>query len=230
MKRFSAPFLTLAFTFLAFSLPARAQLGIGSELFQRPAISKVFHPVVGKGAVYQTTDNDKKTSSMEIAVVGKDSADGKDAYWMQVMHTGADGKTFVGKSLITIDDFQVRRAIVQMPGQQAMEMPMHMNQNAKNRTQDHMNDWHTVGTESVTVPAGTFSCDHWHNDKDGGDIWTSDKVVPFGMVKEVRTNGSVTVLQKTLDPAQDRITGPVKQFDMQQMMQEMQQRRQQSPQ
>ncbi len=51
--------------------------------------------------------------------------------------------------------------------------------------EENMNEWHSVGTESVTVPAGTFSCEHWRNDKSNSDIWTSDKVTPFGMVKEV---------------------------------------------
>jgi hypothetical protein len=49
----------------------------------------------------------------------------------------------------------------------------------------------------------------------------------FGMVKEISGNGNTQVLSKTLDNTTDRITGPVKQFDMQQMTQEMQQHRQQ---
>ena len=58
----------------------------------------------------------------------------------------------------------------------------------------------------------------------------TDKVSPFGMVKSVNSSGNTDVLVKILDSATDRITGPVKPFDMQQMMQEMQQRRQQAPQ
>jgi hypothetical protein len=45
------------------------------------------------------------------------------------------------------------------------------------------------------------------------------------MVKEVSPHGSM-VLTKVITDAQDRITGPVKQFDMQQMMQQMQQQHQ----
>jgi len=43
------------------------------------------------------------------------------------------------------------------------------------------------------------------------------------MVKEISGNGNTQVLSKTLDNTTDRITGPVKQFDMQQMTQEMRQ-------
>ena len=50
--------------------------------------------------------------------------------------------------------------------------------------------------------------------------------IQFGMVKEISGNGDTQVLSKTLDNTTDRITGPVKQFDMQQMTQEMQQHRQ----
>ena len=107
-----------------------------------------------------------------------------------------------------------------------MEMPMKMNAARKEHVEENLNDWHSVGTESVTVPAGTFSCEHWRNDKTHGDVWTSDKVTPFGMVKEISGNGNTQVLSKILDNATDRITGPVKQFDMQQMMQEMQQQHQ----
>ena len=47
------------------------------------------------------------------------------------------------------------------------------------------------------------------------------------MVKEISGNGNTHVLSKILDTTTDRITSPVKQFDMQQMMQEMQQHRRQ---
>lgn len=226
MKRGCLGIALLAAFSLAICAPAHAQMGM--DLFKRPAITKAFHPVVGKGAAYANTDKDgKPTRSTEISIVGKDSADGKDGYWMEFMSDDA-GKVVLGKVLITLDDFQFHRMIFQPAGQQAMEMPMNMMGAHKNKVDESFADWHSVGTESVTVPAGTFSCDHWRNDKNHSDIWTSDKVTPFGMVKEIDSNGA-QVLVKILDNATDRITGPVKQFDMQEMMQQMQQRRQ-SPQ
>jgi hypothetical protein len=214
---------------LAFSSVARPQLGM--DIFKKPSITKVFHPVVGKGAQYETTSktgSNTKTHSMEIGIVGKESVDGKDGYWMQFVSGDDKGQTVVGKSLITIDDFQFHKMIVQPAGQGAMELPMNMTARNRQKIDENMSDWHSVGTESVTVPAGTFSCEHWKNDKDGSEAWTSDKVTPFGMVKEVGPSSSM-VLVKVLDSVPDRITGPVKQFDMQQMMQQMQQQRQQQP-
>jgi hypothetical protein len=219
--------LLCALTLIA-SQPSSAQFGM--DMFKRPAITKVFNPVVGRGAVYLDTGKDAKTArTTEIAIVGKDSFEGKEGFWMQIYSTDPQGKAFVGKSLITPGDFQFHRMIIQPPGQQAMEMPMNMNPARKQSMEDNLGDWHSVGTESVTVPAGTFSCEHWRNDKNHSEIWTTDKVTPFGMVKEINANGSGQVLSKIVDNATDRITGPVKQFDMQQMMQQMQQQREQHP-
>jgi hypothetical protein len=229
MKRCWFVLAFLAALTLVTPQPASAQMGM--DMFKRPAIAKVFHPVVGKGAVYLDTDKDGKTTrTTEIAIVGKDSFEGKEGFWMQIYSTDPQGKAFVGKSLITPGDFQFHRMIVQPPGQQAMEMPMNMNPARKQTMEDNLTDWQSVGTESITVPAGTFSCEHWRNDKTHAEIWTSDKVTPFGMVKEINPNGGAQVLSKIVDNATDRITGPVKQFDMQQMMQQMQQQRQQHPQ
>jgi hypothetical protein len=220
--------LFCALTLVA-TAPAHAQMGM--DIFKRPAITKVFHPVVGKGAAYLDTDNEGKTTrTSEISIVGRDSFEGKEGFWMQIYSTDPQGKAFVGKSLITPGDFQFHRMIVQPPGQQAMEMPMNINPARKQTMEDNLSEWHSVGTESITVPAGTFSCEHWRNDKTHAEIWTSDKVTPFGMVKEINANGGVQVLSKILDNATDRITGPVKQFDMQKMMQQMQQQHPQHPQ
>jgi hypothetical protein len=208
---------------LALASVARAQMGM--DMFKKPAVAKAFHPVVGKGAEYETTSNgsgDAKTHTMEMGVVGKESVDGKDGYWMQFVVTTNKGQTMVGKALITGDDFQFRRMIVQPPGQPAMEMPVTFAARNRGNMEEAMADFHSVGTETVTVPAGTFNCDHLKNDKDGSEIWTSDKVSPYGLVKRTSKDGT-TVLVKVLDDYQDRITGPVRQLDMQQMMQQRQQ-------
>lgn len=212
---------------LGFATYASAQMGM--DLFKRPSIAKVFHPVVGKGAEYETTSrigSQSKTGTMEMGIVGKETVDGKDGYWMQFMSSDEKGRSMVGKALFTVEDFQFHRMIVQQPGQGAIEMPVNMSGRNPERIEENMNDWHSVGTETISVPAGTFSCDHWKNDKDGAEAWTSDKVTPYGMVKQV-SKDSTMVLVKVLDNVPDRITGPVKKFDMQEMMQQMQQQRQQ---
>jgi hypothetical protein len=220
----------LGLTVLAICLfvASAASAQMGMDLFKKPDIAKAFNPVVGKGAQYLNTTTaatPAKTSTMDMSIVGKESVEGKDGYWMEFVMTDAKNQTFVGKALFTSADFQFHRMIMQMPGQGAMEMPFNPTAAHREKAEESMNEWHSVGTESVTVPAGTFSCEHWRNDKSNSDVWTSDKVTPFGMVKEVNPHGSM-VLTKLITDAQDRITGPVKQFDMQQMMQQMQQQHQ----
>ena len=51
-----------------------------------------------------------------------------------------------------------------------------------------------------------------------------------GSTVDLDGNGNTQVLSRILDNAADRITGPVKQFDMQEMMRQMQQQHQQRPQ
>jgi len=209
------------FLALAIAGPQHAHAQMGMDLFKRPAITKAFHPVVGKGAVYADAGKDgKNTRTIEIAVIGKDSFEGQEGFWMQFVSTDEQGKTIVGKSLITPADYQMHRMIFQQQGQPAMELPANMNPARKQQMEENFNDWHSVGTETVTVPAGTFSCDHWRNDQTHAESWTSDKVTPLGMVKSVKANGETELLSRLVDNATDRITGPVKQFDMQQMMQQ----------
>lgn len=203
---------------------ARAQMGM--DVFKRPTFTNTFHPVVGQGAEYETTSmagGDTKTVTMGMGIVGKESAEGKDGYWMEFVLDQGAGRTLVGKMLLTIEDFQVHRMIMQMPGQGAIEMPINMMGAQKTKVENNMADWQSVGTETITVPAGTFGCDHWKNQKTSGEVWTSEKVSPYGLVKEMSKDHSM-VLTKVLSDFPERITGPVQKFDPQMMMQQMQQR------
>jgi hypothetical protein len=222
MKRSSGIVAISVMVLLGFASAAQAQMGM--DLFNRPAIAKLFNPVVGKGAQYEVTRKTSKepgSRQMEMGVVGKEMVEGKEGYWMQFVTSDAKGQTILGKSLLTKDDFQFRRMIMQMPGQQPIEMPVNPKRGREDAFHERMNEWVSAGTETITVPAGTYSCERWHNAKTNGDLWTSEKVTPFGMVKEVDGNGSM-VLTKLLTDVPDRITGSVQKFDPQQMMQRMQ--------
>jgi hypothetical protein len=116
--------------------------------------------------------------------------------------------------------------IIQPPGQGTMEMPNDMMARNRQKMEEGLSDWHSVDTETISVPAGTFNCGHWKNEKNGRGAWTSDKVVPFGMVKEPGKDSSM-VLLKVIEDFPERITGPVKQFDMQPMVQQQMPQRQQ---
>jgi hypothetical protein len=207
--------------------PARAQVDL--NFFKHSAVEKYLNPVVGKGAEYQSMEKESsggKTRTTVIGIVGKESFEGKEAFWMEVANN-ADGQSSLVKMLITRDDFGFHKMILQPPGQQAMEMPFPGKDARQEKIEEKFKDWHSVGTEPVTVPAGTFVCEHLHNDKTNADLWASDKVTPFGMVKQVDGNHTM-VLTKLVPDFQDRITGPVKQFDPQAFGQQMMQKRDQN--
>jgi hypothetical protein len=74
-----------------------------------------------------------------------------------------------------------------------------------------------VGTETITVPAGTFSCEHYRMKDGSSDAWISEKVAPWGLVKSQGKDSSM-VLTKSITDAKDHITGTPKKFDPMQMM------------
>jgi hypothetical protein len=200
-----------------------AQLGM--NMFKKPNIADIFKPVVGSGGLYETqpSNQQKAPSQLELTIVAKEMVDGQQGYWMEMGHKASSdpGPMRYNKILIT-NDFQVKRLVIQQPGQPAMEIPFNPTQQAKNNMNDELEKWHQVGSESVTVPAGTFSCVHWKKDNGSGDVWASDKVTPMAMVKMVSQDETM-VLVKVINGATDHITGPVTKFDPQAFGRQMRQ-------
>ncbi len=189
-----------------------------------PTLSGVWHPVVGTGALYETVKDGKK-NTLEITVLGKEDVDGKPAYWTEMgLVDPRTGQPVYVKSLMTVDNTGVTsmRMVMQIPGQpDPVEMDMTSNPMArgmKNTTPANIADQaEIVGTETVTVPAGTFSCTHYRKKDGTGDAWVSDKVGPWGLVKAVDKDSTI-VLSKVITDAQDHITGTPRKFDPSQMM------------
>ena len=72
-----------------------------------------------------------------------------------------------------------------------------------------------LGSESITTPAGTFSCQHWRSKKDGAEYWISDKVTPWQLVKTGGKDQNSIVLVRLISNAKSHITGtPVSMQDM----------------
>jgi hypothetical protein len=217
---------------LGFILVPRAPAQFGMSPIKRPNIANIFHPVVGQGAAYDTTDKDGKKTRMEMYVVDKEMVGTEQAYWMEVGHSqNASGDLSYGKMLVTPADFKFHKMVFVMPGStQPMEMDMEHSKTGRDAMEEKLDKWHSVGTESITVPAGTFSCEHWTNDDGKGDVWVSSKISPMGMVKSVE-NGRTMVLTKVISDAKTKITGTPVKFDPKMMMQQhmQQQRQQQNP-
>ncbi len=206
---------------LAAFLSLLAALPAGAQMFGRTQIPRgVFNPVVGAGAEYELQGDSGKKTTMDFAIVGKESVEGQDGYWMEFTVSGTPMGEMVIKMLAMVTDgnMVMSKTIMQMPGRPPMEMPAQM-QSANRGTNlaDIRNRADDLGAESVTTPAGTFSCHHYRMKDGSGEAWVSESVHPFGLVKGVQ-NGSTTVLVKTLSDVKDKITGTPQPFNPMLMM------------
>ncbi|HEV3275961.1 MAG TPA: hypothetical protein VG860_04020 [Terriglobia bacterium] len=189
-------------------------------MMRPPNIPGEFKPVVGSGAQYQLTDKKGAMHDWTWAVVGKGTADGQDAYWLEMRSTTPQG-AMVMKELMVIQpgNVDIKRMIVQTAGRPPMEMPvgmMHMGmQHAQQQAASGSHGMgEVVGSESITVPAGTFDTQHYRStDKGTTDVWASTKISPYGMVKMTSSDGTSMVLEKVLDHETSQITGEPQKMD-----------------
>jgi hypothetical protein len=194
---------------------AWAQMGMG---MRPPTIPGEFKPVVGSGAQYQITTK-QGNIDMAVAVVGKESVNGADGYWMEQRMLGGKGGAMISKLLMVMSGGQpgIKRMIVQMPPRPPMEMPVGMmgmmGGMGKNVPKPEtgggpQGKGEMLGTESVTVPAGTFECQHFRSQSEHGtaDVWFTTKVSPYGLVKMTSADTTMT-LEKVLEHETSQITG-----------------------
>jgi hypothetical protein len=213
MKKLAMGGLLLTATLLV-SVVSIGQMGGG---LQMPTPQGIFNPVVGAGAQYNVVTKNGTTMNVEIAIVGKDSSGGKDGYWYETTADTERGTMSVKMLLIPDGNYSsVAKTIFLMPGRGPMEMDGQMGGRMAQNEQpkDIRDSAKNLGSESVTVPAGTFTCDHWKGN-DGSDVWVTKGVPPYGLVKMTQNDGSSVILAKVLTNYQDKITGtPMNMSDM----------------
>lgn len=190
-----------------------------------PQIPGQFIPVVGNGAEYQIQTK-KENMNWEYAIVGKESVDGKDAFWMEIRMKAPKGPSMIMKQLMVLEGEtpDIKRMIIQSPGEEPMEMPAGMMSGMMKRAQRSAHEkaggnppslGEKIGSETVTVPAGTFECDHYRTTAEGkpADVWISTKISPYGLVKMASADTTM-VLQKVLENETSKITGEPRKFEM----------------
>jgi len=196
---------------LVFLLAAAANAQMGGIMRQGPQPRGLFNPIVGQGAQYEIQSANGNKAVVEIDIVGKESVNGKDGFWFETVMTNPQTGNMVMKILTVPDgaNTSVSKMIMQMGSRPPMEMPAQMTQMAQGAHQkatDIRSESEDVGSESVTVPAGTFSCEHYRMKDGSGDFWISDKISPYGLIKQQGKNDSM-VLTKVVTDAKDQITG-----------------------
>jgi hypothetical protein len=166
--------------------------------------------VVGSGAAYEMSSKGAKTT-LELTIVGKEDVGGKSGVWLEMAATPpkATGQMFA-KNLMVIDGKSATsaRMIVQLAGQPPMDLTAMMkNAQAPPTMTDARDQADHLGTESVTTPAGTFSCEHYKAKDGSWEAWLSPKVIPWGLVKSTNGPDTTMTLTKVITDATDHITG-----------------------
>jgi len=184
-------------------------------MMRAPSIPGQFSPVVGSGATYQMTGKSGEVQ-WTYAVVGKESVDGADGYWLEMRTEAPKGGPMIMKQLMAVgpSGVQIKRMIIQMAGRPPMEVPVGMMAAGMGKGRGEPASpskgvqGEKVGSESVTVPAGTFQCEHYRSTVDGktSDVWVSTKVSPYGLVK-MSSPDTTMVLEKVLEHETSQIQG-----------------------
>ena len=207
-------FIIPILSILCFAQLSYAQFGKG----QAPRFYSEFKPVVGGWSEYQMTANGEEPSKMKIAIVGKEG----DAYWYETVMEGEDEEQMITKMLVSgnpDDQKSVKRMIVKMGDEPAMEMPVQMMQGSKDQG-PQKGKFIDKGNESIKVPAGTFTARHMQY-QDGQtvvDTWIHKDVSPYGMVKSQSKDFEMVLLGYGTG-AKTLITETPQKFEMPQMPQ-----------
>jgi hypothetical protein len=172
----------------------------------------LFQPVVGSGATYRVINGQNPEIQFSYAIVGKEG----DGYWMEIRTSTPKGEMVIKQLMSVSSDGKPprpTRMIMQVAGQPPMELPVSMINGSAGRAQSQIAAnahglGERVGTETITVAAGSFECEHYKSELNGkhSDLWMSSKVSPYGLVK--MTSGETQMeLQKALVNETSRITG-----------------------
>jgi len=153
----------------------------------------------GQSVTFEFAEHDH-TRRMERAFLTK-LPDGKQWYRVKWYSVGGQADTVTFEAMFSADRSEVLRMRGKAPGQQAGEIPVQQNQGFSWReptslTQESL-DAATVGTETVTTPAGTFTAKHVRYNLMGGGTyeWWMASGVPGGVVKYIVGYGSNTYTQ-----------------------------------
>jgi hypothetical protein len=188
---------------------------IAQVVLSTPPLAGFWNPVVGEGAEYAMQSQKDGKTNMQITVVGKESVDGRDAYWYEVSVNHGNGPTIL-KNLMVLNGAytQVSRMIMQVPGSNPVEMPVQVMQimQLAHQTADIRSDAQDLGSETINVPAGSFRCEHYRTKNGQREVWISRNVSPYGLVKS-KSNDSSMELTKVITGAKDQITGTPQPFN-----------------
>ena len=218
-------FLVIGTLLFSVSLMAQGPFGKLSD----PTLelrSVVWNPQPGQGSEYDISTHNGSNVHVSLIITGTETVDGQNGYWLELGGKFEDLGQIYSQQLMTQSAGKLQRHkwIIQLAGNPPMEMPQSLpqqNRRAKS-ADDSTSDPHSnavkVGVESVTVPAGTFQCEHWRAKDGSGDAWLSTSVVPYSVVKATDKDGGTMVLARVINNGKSHLTGRPVPFDPAMMM------------
>jgi len=179
-----------------------------------------FQPVVGAWAEYSMASEGMDPQTVRMAIVGKEGDD----FWYETVTTDHEGVQTVVKMLVAghpSEQDNLKRMITKSGDEPALEVPIQMMQMQFSHEDEPEPDEveapsHVdLGTESVTVPAGTFEAKHWQSgDEDQTyDLWVNTGVGPYGIIKSSSDDHEMVLVAHGED-AKSLITEEPEPFEM----------------
>ena len=176
-------------------------------------------PAVGSWVEYDFQAQGQAGRS-RIAVVGTETRDGRELSWYE-MSFDAGGNSGIMKMLAeggfyhAMAEKKIVEMVVKVAGQPAMKfsgamverMLGQMSSDPASEFGKACEDAERVGSESVTVPAGTFDAVHYRltSGESQGDAWIVEGM-PFGMIKWTGSGGEAVELVDRGDDAVSQLT------------------------
>jgi hypothetical protein len=166
------------------------------------------NPKVGHYAELQFTNATGESMLIRFAVVGSEMLDGREHYWIEVISAPpVIGDNVIVQMLVPhypFDHRDLKAYIVKMPGAPARKVPDDLLAQIGEQTQTGPS-WRQLcgstedlGTERVTVEAGTFNTRHYRAGENLEDeFWIAD--VPFGMVKLIQADSRMELVRHGSD-------------------------------
>ncbi|MGB7213011.1 MAG: hypothetical protein WBC97_10330 [Gemmatimonadales bacterium] len=159
-------------------------------------------PAPGSWASYNATmpgrDGASRSTTFRMAYLGHEAQGDRLEIQMSsdrgqmIMQMVVDGFPYAPSSM--------KQMVMKMGDRPAMKVGAQMMQMMQSRapnggiTAEMCSEMQKVGTETVTVPAGSFSATHWHSAKQNTDVWVSPDV-PF-VVQVKGPNNSMELTAK----------------------------------
>ena len=189
----------------------------------------VWNPQTGQGSEYDINTHNGTPVHVSLIITGSESVNGQTGYWLEIGGNFEGLGQIYSHALMTQSAGKLQRQkwIVQLPDNPPMEMPQGGLPGRQRRTKaadedapaaDPRSNGVRVGSESVTVPAGTFQCEHWRAKDGSGDVWLSTSIVPYSVVKAVDKDGGTMTLTKVISGGKSHLTGKAVPFDPSVMM------------